>query len=396
MKNSENPENIKKRKIFIVTGEHSGDVHASFIVKELKKINSDIEIEAIGGKCLEDAGVKLFSDHSKMAVVGLDALKSIFSHIKLGKRLIEYLTNEFKPDIVLLIDYGGFNLRLAGALKKRGIEIFYYISPQVWATRKGRISKIRKYVTKMLSIFPFEEPLYKSHGVPVEYVGHPLISQLPKDFDRESFIKQHNLDPYSKIVGIFPGSRKMEIDTLLPIFLESAKLIVQHSKKVQFCLGQAPNISDELIKKRLEPFQKKNNIEIKVIKNRNHALLANSDAAILASGTISLEAAIYCTPMVISYKGPYIAYLGYLLLRYINFIALPNIIAGKKIVQEYIQKDAKPEFISAEILALLYNDAKRENMINGLSQIQDKLGNKIASKEVAEILHKHLETVLKK
>jgi len=378
------------KKIFIVTGEHSGDMHASYIVRELKALRPDIKIEAIGGKCLEAEGIKLFSDHSKMAVVGLDAIKSIFSHVKLGKDLVNYLTTEFQPDLVLLIDYGGFNLRLAKELKKQGIEIFYYISPQVWASRKGRISKVKKYVSKMMSVFPFEEKLYRSKGVNSEYVGHPLISQLPKNFDKEDFIKENGLEPTSKIVGIFPGSRKMEINYLMPIFLESVKQIHSMSKKVQFCLGQAPNIDDKLINKYLDEFRKKENIEIKVLKNKNHALLANSDAVILASGTISLEAAMYETPMVISYKGPYLAYFIYLAIRYLKFVALPNIIANKKIVEELIQHRAKPELISQEVMSLLYDAEKRSTMIQELGKIQDALGKKVASKEVAKLINKFL------
>ncbi|MEI8389402.1 MAG: lipid-A-disaccharide synthase [bacterium] len=378
------------KKIFIVTGEHSGDIHASYIVRELRKLNPDIKIEAIGGKSLEAEGIKLFSDHSKMAVVGLDAFKSLFSHIKLGQNLVNYLTLEYQPDLVLLIDYGGFNLRLARELKKHGINIFYYISPQVWASRKGRISKVKKYVNKMMTIFPFEEKLYKEKGVNAEYVGHPLISQLPRDFDREDFIKQNNIDLNNKIVGIFPGSRKMEINYLMPIFLESVKQIHTHSKKVQFCLGQAPNIDDKLINKYLDAFTKKENIEIKVLKNQNHALLSSSDAVILASGTITLEAAMYGTPMVISYKAPYLAYFLYLCVRYLKFVSLPNIIAGKKIVEEFIQQKAKPELISQEILALLYNNEKKEQMVHELGQIQNTLGEKIASKEVAKIVNNYL------
>ncbi|HBG49539.1 MAG TPA: lipid-A-disaccharide synthase [Cyanobacteria bacterium UBA9971] len=380
------------KKIFIVTGEHSGDIHASYIVREIKKLNLNIKIEAIGGKSLESEGVKLFSDHSKMAVVGLDAFKSLFSHIKLGQNLVNYLTTEYQPDLVLLIDYGGFNLRLAKELKKRGIEIFYYISPQVWASRKGRINKVKKYVTKMMTIFPFEEKLYKEKGINAEYVGHPLISQLPQNFDREDFIKQNNIDPNNKIVGVFPGSRKMEINYLMPVFLESVKQIHRHSKKIQFCLGQAPNIDDKLINKYLDDFRKKENIEIKVLKNQNHALLSSSDAVILASGTITLEAAMYTTPMVISYKAPSLAYFLYLCVRYLKFISLPNIIAGKKIVEEFVQHRAKPELISQEVLSLLYNSEKREQMIHELSQIQNTLGEKVASKEVAKIINNFLNT----
>lgn len=384
------------KKIFIVTGEHSGDVHASFIARELKELIPDIKIEAIGGKSLEKEGVRLFSDHSKMAVAGLDAIKSVFSHIKLGKNLVNYLTTEYRPDLVLLIDYGGFNLRIARELKKRGIEIFYYISPQVWATRKGRINSVKKYVSKMMTIFPFEEKLYKKEGINAEYVGHPLISQLPTNFDREVFLKQHNLDVNNKIIGLFPGSRKSEIDYILPIMLETSKMILKHSKKVQFCLGQAPNIDDNLINKYVDAFKNKNNIDIKILKNQNHALLANADAVILASGTIALEAAMYKTPMVITYKANYIAYFIYLLIRYIKFVALPNILANKHVVKELIQSKAKPELISREILSLLYDNEKREKMIYELGKTQETLGDKTASKEVARIINNYLNKKQKK
>lgn len=378
----------KNKKIFIITGEHSGDFHASFIVRELKKLNPNIEIQAIGGENLKTEGVKLFSDHGKMAVVGLDAIKSLFSHIKLGKQLVDYLKNEYKPDLVLLIDYGGFNLRMAKELKKRGIEIFYYISPQVWATRKGRVDIVKKYISKMMLILPFEEDIYKSKGVDAEYVGHPLISQLPDCCEREDFIKQNDLDPYRKIIGIFPGSRKMEIDYLMPVFSDAAQIINKHSRKVQFCIAQAPNLNDKLIEKYLT---NSGNIEIKVLKNQNHALLANSDAVIAASGTISLEAALYNTPVVISYKGPYIAYIVYLLIRYIKFVALPNIISGREVIKEFIQHRAKPGLIAEEVLSLLHDENKRNAMVRELGQVRNKLGDKIASQEVARIINNRLK-----
>jgi len=381
------------KKLFIITGEHSGDLHASFIVKELKSIMPDLTIEAVGGKHLETEGVKLFSDHSKMAVVGLDAIKSIFSHIKLGKSIYNYLKDEYKPDLVLLIDYGGFNLRLAPELKKAGMNVYYYISPQVWATRKNRLKTIKKYIDKMMLILPFEEKIHKKAGVNAEYVGHPLISQLDRSFDKEEFIKVNELDPYKKIIGIFPGSRKMEINYLLPVFLNAARIIQQHAMKTQFCIGQASNIDDKLITKYLDELNKDRLLDIKIIKNQNHALLSSADAAILASGTITLEAAIYKTPMVVSYKGPHIAYWIYLMLRYIKHISLPNIIAEREIVKEFVQDNAKPELIANEVLSLLHNKQKNDEMTENLSAIQELLGDKIASKEAAKIIFNTLNSI---
>jgi lipid-A-disaccharide synthase len=375
------------KKIFIVTGEHSGDIHASYVVRELKKIIPDIKIEAVGGKNLEAEGVKLFSDHSKMGVGGTDAIKAIFSHIRLGKRIVDYLKDEYKPDLVLLIDYGGFNLRLAKVLKENCITVFYYISPQVWATRKGRLNKIKKYISKMMLILPFEEKIHKEAGVNAEYVGHPLASQLSFTFNRENFIRENNLDPNKKLIGIFPGSRKMEINHILDIFLNSASIISSKEQNIQFCLGQATNIDDNLIQKYLKKYP---NLDIKIIKNQNNALLSCSDALMLKSGTITLEATLYKTPMIVSYNAPNVAYFLYLLLRYLKFISLPNIIAGKKIVEEFVQYKANPDLIAEEVLSLLNNEIKRNNMINDLSQIKDQLGSKTASYEVARNISEFL------
>ena len=374
------------KKIFIVTGELSGDLHASNVVRELRKMMPDVEVEAVGGKNLQAEGVKLFSDHSKMNVVGLDAIKSIISHINLGKKILDYLKNDYKPDLVLLIDYGGFNLRLAEVLHKNGIPVYYYISPQIWASRKGRLKKIQKYVSKMMLILPFEEEIHKSAGVNAEYVGHPLISQLPPHADKEDFIKKNNLDPNKKIVGIFPGSRKNEINTLLPIFLQAANLIQVSSKKIQFCLTQASNIDDDLINKYIQKYDKNNQLDVRIIKNQNHAALSCCDAVILASGTVTLEATLYNTPMLVSYKVQAAVYFIYLMLRYTKFLSLPNIIAGRKIVEEMLQYRAKPELIANEILSILHNSDKREEMLKNLSLIREKLGDKTAAFEVAKIL----------
>jgi len=382
---------LETKKIFIITGEHSGDLHASCAVKALKKTMPDIIIEAVGGENLQNQGVKLFRDHSnsEMGVVGISP-QAIINHIQLGLDIINYLKNEFKPDLVLLVDYGGFNLRMARELKKHGIETFYYISPQVWASRRGRINMIKKYVSKLMVIFPFEENLHRSKGVNVEYVGHPLISQLDREFSKEEFVKMNGLNPHKKIIGIFPGSRKMELKYMMSVFLGAAQIIYGHSKKVQFCIGQAPNISDELFQKYFNRY-KDSDLDIKVLKNQNHALLACSDVVLLASGTITLEAAIYKTPMVVSYKAPRLIYWLYLLLRYLSFVSLPNIIAGKEIVKEYIQNEAKPELIAVETLSLLHNSVKREIMIEDLGQINKQLGDKIASDEVAKIIKKYFD-----
>lgn len=367
------------KKVFIITGEHSGDMHASLVVKELKKLNSEIEIEAIGGKNLEAQGVKLFANHDKMQAVGL-TFKDIFNHFFLGKRLVDYIKKEFKPDLVLLIDYGVFNLNIAKFLKREKFKIFYFIPPQIWASRKWRIKTVKKYVDKVLTIFPFEKKMYDEYGIDAQFCGHPIIKELPPPADRKEFCARHNLDPNKKIVSIFPGSRIFEINYLLKIFLESAKIISKACPDVQFIVSQAPNLKDGLIK-----------CDYPLIKGENHAMLSVSDMLILASGTVALEASLYQTPMIIAYRGPLLFYLIYLSVRSIKQACLANIISEKNIVPEFLMYDATSAKISKKVIELLCSDEKREKMRKDLGEVRSILSDKYAQGEAARIIHEELE-----
>ena len=306
------------KKLFIITGEYSGDIHASHVVSELKKMYPDLVVEGIGGDNLKNEGVKLFADHKKMSAVGISPA-IIWNHIKLGKLVVDYLKNEFKPDLVLCIDYGAFNLNVAKFLKKAGIKVFYYIPPQVWASRKWRINAIKKYIDKVLCIFPFEKPMYESYGIPTHYCGHPLVSQLAPRADKEKFFKDHGFDLNKKLVSVFPGSRKFELKQLMKVFIKSAENLRKNHPDLQFCISHAPNLPDDVYNKYLK------NTDFKVIKGENQALLSCSDALILASGTVALEACLYQVPMIIAYRGPWIFYLirnildGYVPLNYFRY-----------------------------------------------------------------------------
>ena len=212
------------KKLFIITGELSGDRHAADVVRELKRINPDIEIEAVGGQNLKEAGAKLYCDHSKMSAVGFN-FKIIYNHLMLGKKIAEYLKDEFKPDMVLMVDYGGFNLNLSKVLSKYNIKIYYYIPPQIWASRKWRLNTVKKCISKVLTIFPFEKAMYEKIGVDVEFVGHPLLAEIPEKKDKTSFYVENNLDKTKRLISIFPGSRVFEIKNLLELFLKSARII---------------------------------------------------------------------------------------------------------------------------------------------------------------------------
>ena len=374
------------KKIFIITGELSGDKHASLVVQNLLAQNNDVEIEAIGGENLRKLGVKLFVDHSQahMSAMGLTP-KILFDHLTLGKRVVDYLKNEYKPDLVLLIDYGGFNLNISKFLKKAGIKVFYYIPPQIWASRKWRIKTVKKNIAKVMTIFPFEKEMYEKEGIDAQFVGHPLITQMPKPANKDEVFAKYGLDKNKKLVSIFPGSRVFELQYLMKTFLESAKIIKEKNKDVQFVIAQADSLKDKIFKKYL------GETDIKVVKNANYELLSVSDALMLASGTVALEAALYNTPMIISYKGPWFAYFVYRIVRCIDRVCLPNIIMDKDIVPELLQADSNPKVISDAILKILQDDSYRQNMIDDLSKVKAILSKHEAAKEVANIIANELK-----
>ncbi|MCQ2754356.1 MAG: lipid-A-disaccharide synthase [bacterium] len=367
------------KKIFVITGEYSGDIHAGKVIEIIKSQNPDIEVQGIGGENLKSAGATLFCDHSKMSAFGL-SLKIILDHLCLENDVCEYILDEYKPDLVLLVDYGAFNLRVAKKLANSGIKVVHYIPPQVWASRKWRINKIKKYVDKVLCIFPFEVDMYKSVGIDVHYCGHPLVCQLPEKADRTAFFEKHGLDTNRPLVSVFPGSRPLELHFFASTFLKSAKRLQKLHPELQFCISHAPNLTDKIFDKYIK------DTDFKVIKGENQALLSVSDSLILASGTVALEAALYQTPMIIGYKGPWLLYLIYLLVRCIKNVSLPNIITGKNIVPELIQAKFTIDNITYETERLLYDKPYREQTINALGEVKTLLSDKYSANEAANAI----------
>lgn len=367
------------KKLFIITGDYSGDKHASNVVEALREKFPNLVIEAVGGINLEKTGVKLFSNQDKMNTMGLTP-KSVLSHILIGKKIVDYLKNEFKPDLVLLIDYGAFNLQISKHLKKAGLKTFYYIPPQIWASRKWRLKTIKKNIDKVLTIFPFEEKFYREAGIKSSYVGHPLLNELPKPTTKEEFCTEFNLDPNKKLIGVFPGSRKFEIKFLFKIFEGAAKLIEKQLDDVQFVFSKSENLPDDIYK-----------TSYKTIKGNNYKLLSASDVLILASGTVALEAALYETPMIIAYKGPFLFYLIYLLVRTIKKACLVNIITNKDIVPEFLMYDATSKKISDEIILLLSNEKHYNKQKEGLIELKNLMLNEKTADSAADEIIKELK-----
>lgn len=366
------------KKIFIITGDYSADIHASKVARELKNLIPDVIIEGVGESNLEEAGVKLFRNHEKMGKMGMTP-KTVLEHIFLGMDIVKYLKEDFKPDLVLLIDYGAFNLQISKALKKANIKTFFFIPPQIWASRKYRLKTIKKNIDKVLTIFPFEKDFYEKEGIESVYVGHPISHELPPCNDKEAFFKKHDLDINKKLIGVFPGSRAFEIKFLLKVFIRAIQLIEKVKPDLQFVFSHAPNLKDNAF---CVPYKK--------IKGENHQLLAYSDALILASGTVALEAAMYNTPMLIAYRGPVFFYLVYLLVRNIKRACLVNIITKTDYVDEYLMFDATPEKISKGVIDILDNPKKRAHILKGLAKTRELIGESHCAKEVALIIKKEL------
>lgn len=375
------------KRVFIVTGEHSGDLHAAKVVKELLSLNSTLEIEAVGGEALKEAGAKLFKDHRDMAVNGLGAIFKAPHHLKLGLEILHHLQTTFTPDLVLLIDYGGFNLRLSKLLKKNDFKVFYYILPQVWASRKHRLKTIAQNIDTALVILPFEEKIHREAGVNAHYVGHPLVTSISPPVDKAFLCEKYGLNRKNPVISIFPGSRKIEICKILPVLLKTARLIKEKIPEAQFLLSHSPNIPENYFHQYLKKSGLGETLQVQPIKNDNAALLSASDFLLLKSGTVTLEAALYETPSVIVYKSYWVAYYIYLLVRYLEMIGLPNIISGEFIIPEFLQTRAKPELIANEAAKTLTNSDIQEKMRRELAFIKNILTDKNASKEVATIIH---------
>ncbi len=357
-----------KRNIFIVTGEASGDLHAAKLVKDVHKLDPNINFSGMGGINMRNAGVNIIIDFTDLAVMGLfDVLRHLTKFYSAKKIIHKTLLNN-PPDLLILIDYSGFNLRLVKKAKQAGIKILYYITPQVWASRQRRIKIIRKYVDQLAVIFPFEVDFYKQFDIPVAFVGHPLANTVQATMDMAFAKQEFTLNSEYKTIGLFPGSRKEEIKRLLPVMLKSAKLLKKAFPNIQFVLALASSLTQN----DLAPYLKKSNLDIKIIANQNYDAMQVCDAIIATSGTVTLEIALMNIPMVIIYKiSP--PYFPIKLIINVPFIGLCNIIAGKEIVKEFLQQHANAKNISAEITHILNDEIYRNTMIAELKKIKPQL-----------------------
>lgn len=367
--------------ILISVGEASGDMHAANLVQAVKAITPNTHFYGMGASLMQSADVDIIVDANELSIVGGLEIITKFAKIRQAFRIMQDALLHNKPDLLILIDYPGFNLRLAKFAKKAGVKVLYYISPKIWAWNQGRVEIVKKYVDMMAVIFPFEVEFYKKFGVPATFVGNPLLEMVKPKLTRDAAKQAFNLDPNYKTIGLFPGSRKSEIKYLLPIMLKAAELLKKQNPNLQFLLPQANSITlDDL-----QPYLQSNSIEIRIIKDQNYDVMQVCDAIIATSGTATLEIAIMAIPQVIIYKKSWLEYQIARHLIKIPYIGLCNILADKKIVQEFLQYDATPENIATEIAKILTNASYRKEMIANLNQTK-KLLESDKQENIAELV----------
>jgi lipid-A-disaccharide synthase len=371
---------MSSKKIYVIAGEASGDLHGAHLIENLKDHSAEsLEFYGVGGDKIRATGAKDFLDLAHFHVTGItEAIKKIPAYRRAASRILSSIQKR-KPDLVVLIDNPGFNLHLAQKIHVLKIPIVYYIAPQVWAWAPRRVLKIKKTVTKVLVVFEFEKKIYEEHGIPVAWVGHPLKDRIEaKKTDLN--VRKNARSPS---VALLPGSRKSEIQRLLPIFLKAAEKISREFSPVSFRLILSPTLPREIY----QPYLDRSAVPVQCVEKDSYSAIAESSLAIVCSGTATLECALLGTPMVISNKGSFITYVAAKSMIRVPFLGLPNLILGEKKFPELLQYDATPEKIASEALRILKNEPLRLSMETACEKVGEKLGGEGAGKRAAlEIL----------
>jgi len=373
---------VNSKLILIVAGEASGDLHGSQLVRAMKLEQPGLSFYGVGGGKLKEAGVDLWADVADMAVVGLTEVVPKLRMILTVMNRLKKSMRSLKPDLVILIDYPDFNLPLARSAKKNGIPVFYYISPQVWAWRKGRIKTISRVVDRMAVILPFEEAIYRQAGVDASFVGHPLLDVAQATHSRSETLQRFGLQENVTTVALLPGSRKGEVSRLLPDMLKAARILTEKISPVQFLLPVADTLDVSWMNALIAGA---NSPEIRLVQGATYDAVAAADVAIVVSGTATLETALLGTPLIVIYSVSALTYMIGRMLISVEHIGLVNIVAGKSVAPELIQHEANPERIAAEVLKILNDAGRRKVMQEELSLLREKLGRPGAAKRVARM-----------
>lgn len=365
-------------KYYIIAGEASGDLHASNLVAEIKKKDKKAEFRGFGGDLMKAQGVDLVKHYRMMAYMGFVEvavnLRKVLGNIAQCKKdLVDY-----QPDVVILVDYPGFNLRMAKFAHEKGFKVIYYISPQIWAWKRRRVNKIKASVDKMLVILPFEEEFYRRYGVNVTYVGNPLLDELAKfgTSNRSIFLRRNSLGEKREIIALLPGSRKQEVKRMLPVMLK----MVSRFPNYQFVVAGVSSLDRDLYKTIM------GNTDAFFVENQTYELLQNSSAALVTSGTATLEAAMFTVPEVVCYKATGFSYQLAKWMIKVRFISLVNLVMDKEVVKELIQGDMNEDNVAKELDLVLHNGKRQRQLLEDYDELKDRLGNAGASEKAADII----------
>ena len=367
--------------IMILAGEVSGDAHAAEFVEEIKLIRPDIRLTGMGTTLMKKAGVDIFFDSASIAVVGIVEVLRHWGEIKKAMNLVKTALEDTQPDLLILVDYPEFNLKMARYAKSLGIKVLFYISPQVWAWRPKRIHKIGRSIDHMAVLFKFEQALYEKANIPVSFVGHPLVDKVKTNIDSYQARLSLELDQDDIVVGLFPGSRKSEIHRLLPLMLKTAKLMLERNPKVKFILPVAPTLDYDLIQQQCN----QSGVNIKLTRDDIYDLIVCCNAIVSCSGTVTLEIALLNAPLCLVYKISWLSYQIMSRLITIPHIGLANIVADKLIVKELLQDDATPQKIATELFRLLEDQSYRSQIISDLSKVRTNLGAGGGAQKLAKL-----------
>lgn len=367
--------------IMILAGEASGDAHAAEFAEQLNLVQPDVRLSGMGSQAMQKAGVEIFFDSSIIAVVGLVEVLHHWGDIKKAMTIVKQRLDETRPDLLILVDYPEFNLKMARHARQLGIKVLFYISPQVWAWRPKRIHKIGRLIDHMAVIFKFEEQYYEKAGIPVSFVGHPLVDKVKIEGTPEQARTRVGVSVDSKVIGLFPGSRRGEVTRLLPILFATARRLQTQNSTFRFLLPVAPGLDFEDISRQAA----NTGLNIIVTREDLYDVISSCDAIATCTGTVTLEIALLNVPMCILCK---ISGLSYLIMRRlvtIPHIGLPNIIAEKAVVREFFQADVNPEAISTELLELTENEQYRKQIKTDLAQVKSSLGIGGGAKNMAQL-----------
>ncbi len=369
--------------IMFSAGESSGDQHAANMFLELKQQRPDIQGLGMGGVKMSQAGIDIRYDSGSIGVIGVVEVLKHYREIRRALKLMQQLVATERPDLLVCVDYKEFNFKLARFAKQRGIKVLFYVSPQVWAWRPGRVKTYGKAIDMMAVIFPFETAYYEAEQVPVRYVGHPSVDKVHPKRSQQEDKARYGLDPTRPVIGLLPGSRANEINRLLPVMLQAATQLRVKFPDIQFVLPQADSISDALLETYLD--QSHSDLSIKVVKNEPYDVIQCCDVVMTTSGTATLEIALLGVPMVITYKLAALTYyLGRLLIN-TPFIGLPNIVFGKAIIKELIQHEANADNLVKELSLILTDKDYADQMRANLLHVKQELGQEGGSKNMADL-----------